>query len=228
MKKFFVLVLVLMVFGFVGFPSAAADQSCLGIKDGVIKYSPGHYLYPRPIRPGFDMFGYNYQAHLFNGFYANVYLGGDGLPPYTGDTAAYLAAYPGAAAKWYWPYRDTVLVMKWNDPWIANTDCDGDGKLDRHFGLPSYIGSHAWETNHMTGSYVLDGKTWHWTYFCKIVAVPANAYKTGGNWYTAIGELIGPDLWGEFAIIEEISNDPGAGINGRLFISPIGPGFGKF
>jgi hypothetical protein len=61
-----------------------------------------------------------------------------------------------------------------------------------------------------------------------MVAVPADAYKIAGNWYSAAGDFIGPDIWGEFAIIEEVSNDPGAGVNGRLFISPIGPGFGIF
>ena len=228
MKKIFFLALVLMVIGLVSYPAIAADQKCSGVKDGIILYSVGHYLQGQPIKPGFDIFGYNYQAHLFNGYYANVYLGREGLPPYEGDTVAYLAANPAVVTAWYWPYRDTVLVMKWNDPWLANTDCNGDGVLDRHLGFPSYVGSHAWETNHMTGTYEQDGKTWHWTYFCKIVAVPEDAVKVAGNWHTAGGELIGPDIWGEFAIIEEISNDPGAGINGRLFISPIGPGFGKF
>jgi len=228
MKKFLFLALVLVVICFATFPTAAADQKCPGVKDGVLTYSFGHYLYPNPIKPGFDAFGYNYQAHLFNGYYANVYLGRDGLPPYEGDTEAYLTVHPEAAGKWYWPYRDTMLVMKWNDPWLANTDCDGDGLLDRHYGFSSYIGSHAWETNHMVMTYEQDGKTCHATYFCKIVAAPADAYKNAGNWYTANGDFIGPDIWGEFIIIEEINNDPCAGFHGRSFITPIGPGFGKF
>jgi hypothetical protein len=74
----------------------------------------------------------------------------------------------------------------------------------------------------------VDGKTCRWNYFCKIVAVPADATKVGGIWYAANGREIGPDIWGEFAIIQEISNDPGAGQHGVLDRSPAGPGFGKF
>ena len=47
-------------------------------------YSAGHYLHDQVLPTGYDMFGYNYQAHQFSGSYANVYLGGGGFPPYTG------------------------------------------------------------------------------------------------------------------------------------------------
>ena len=107
--------------------------------------------------------------------------------------------------------------MKWNDAWLANTDRDGDGKLDRHYGFASYIGSGAWETNHMWG----DG----WVDFYKIVAAPADATLIGGYWYAANGTEIGASIWGEFAIIQEIYNDPVGG-NYR-YISPFGPGFGE-
>ena len=92
--------------------------------------------------------------------------------------------------------------MKWNDAWLSNKDCDGDGKLDRHYDYPSYIGSGAWETNHQWGSYEEDGETYNWNYFTKIVAAPADAYVDGGIWYTADGTEIGPVLWGEFATIQ--------------------------
>jgi hypothetical protein len=198
---------------------AMAWGQCVTLKQGVIKYSAGHYLAGQPIPVGYDIYGYNYQAHMFNGSYANVYLGGYGYPPYDGNDAAYLAKYPAAANLWCWPYRNTNLVMKWNDAWISNKDCDGDGKLDRHYGFSKYIGSGAWETNHMSGTD--DGK--HWTYFCKIVAAPANAVRSGGIWYTADGAMIGPVIWGEFAIIQEVASGEGA-----TFVSPAGPGFGHF
>ena len=109
--------------------------------------------------------------------------------------------------------------MKWNDAWIANSDQDADGALDRHFGYPTYIDSGAWLTNHMRGTD--EGKTW--TYFTKIVAVPSDAVLAGGVWYTAGGVEIGPVIWGEFATILDVESGLGA-----TYISPFGPGFGKY
>jgi hypothetical protein len=192
---------------------------CAKIQDGTILYSPGHYLYGRqPIKTGYDIFGYNYQAHMFNGSYANVYLGRDGLPPYLGDTQAYLAQHPEAASKWYWPYRDVQLVMKWNDAWLSNQDNDSTPGLDRHLGYPSYIGSGAWETNHMSGS----DNGQKWTYFTKIVAAPANATNISGIWYSN-GTAIGPAIWGAFATIQEVNSGEGA-----TYVSPAKAGLGNW
>lgn len=118
--------------------------------------------------------------------------------------------------------------MKWNDAWLSNKDCDGDGKLDRHYGYPSYIGSGAWETNHQWGSYEEDGETYNWNYFTKIVAAPADAYVDGGIWYTADGTEIGPVLWGEFATIFEVYNDQGTEEHGVYYNAPAPTGFGYY
>ena len=50
-----------------------------------------------------------------------------------------------------------IYRRKWNDAWLSNKDCDGDGLLDRHYGLDSYRGSGAWLTNHQSGEYEVDG-----------------------------------------------------------------------
>lgn len=231
MKKVTFLVVILLVV--IAVPDARAGSSCSTIKDGVLTYSDGHYLAAQPLQTGYDDWGYNYQAHLFNGSYANVYLGGDGFPPYYGDDTTYLASLSdedqtAVQAKWYWPYRSTTLNMKWNDAWLSNKDCDGDGKLDRHYGFDSYIGSGAWETNHQLDSYELDSQTIHWSYFVKIVAVPEDATPTGGIWYTADGAEIGPDIWGQFATIQEVYNDPGTSAHGLSYKSPASPGFGFY
>jgi hypothetical protein len=167
---------------------------------------------------------------MFSGSYANAYLGGLGFPPYEGDDVAYLAANPGAVSTWVWPYRNINLIMKWNDEWLSNQDCDSDAKLDRHYGFQSYIGSGAWETNHMSGSYIdeVTGKECHWNDFVKIVVVPADATKVAGIWYTKQGIEIGPEIWGEFATIQEVYNDTGTGDHGILYKSPAGPGLGKW
>ena len=159
-----------------------------------------------------DEYGYNYNARMFNGSYFNAYARAAGLPAWEGDDEAYLAENPMAVNHWAWPYREIKLLMKWNDAWM-NKD-----KV-RHEGYDSYIGSGAWLTNHQSGG---EGKD-HWTYFTKIVAAPADAVKDAGVWYTADGVEIGPVIWGEFATIQEVESGVGA-----YYVSPYGPGFGKF
>lgn len=155
------------------------------------------------IATGYDQWGYNYQANMFNGKYCDSYRD----------------------AAWCQPYKDVNLSMKWNDGWLSNKDCDDDGLLDRHFGFPSYIGSGAWLTNHQSG--VNDDGT-KWTYFTKIVAAPADANKVGGVWYTADGVEIGSAIWGDFATVQTVLNDPNYGEHGLLEKSPFSPGFGVY
>jgi hypothetical protein len=196
----------------------AKPNDCVKIQDGILVYGAGHYLEGQPLETGFDVFGTNYQGHMFNESYANNYLGRDGLPPYEGDDEAYLADYPEAEGKWYWPYRDVNVLMKWNDAWLSNKDCDNDGSLDRHYGFDTYIGSGAWLTNHQSGT----DEEGHWTYFVKIKAADETDYVENGYWYTADGVEIGPVIWGSFAIILEVYSGEGA-----VYVSPAGPGFGN-
>ncbi len=208
---------------------------CTTIQDGFLTYLPGHYLEGEPLQTGFDPYGYNYQAHKFSGSYANSYLGKDGFPPWEGDDDAYLGENPGAETKWYWPYRDVELIMKWSDEWISNMDCNADGKLDRGYSCdPVNAGNSgcpgAWLTNHQKGSYELDDKKCNWTYFTKIVTPneEAGAYKDDGLWYTAEGTEIGPVIWGAFATIQVVENDKCADIHGAQYVSPASPGLGKY
>jgi hypothetical protein len=156
------------------------------------------------ITTAYDQWGYNYQAHMFNATYSDAYRD----------------------AAWCQPYKDVRLVMKWNDAWLSNKDCDGDGLLDRHFGFDTYVGSGAWLTNHMSGEYESNGDVCKWNYFVKIVAAPADAVSSGGVWYTADWSEIGPAIWGAFAIIQQVENDPCAGIHGVQYLSPDHAGLG--
>ena len=52
---------------------------CTTIQDQTLTYSTGHYLFSTPLTLGFDPFGYNYQGHMYNGSYANAYLGRAGF-----------------------------------------------------------------------------------------------------------------------------------------------------
>jgi len=180
--------------------STNAMAECATIQDGTIQASTDEF-----ITTGFDQFGYNYQAHFFNGRYCDYdrVLDGD--------------------------YCDVDLIMKWNDAWLSNKDCDGDGLLDRHYGHTSYIGSGAWLTNHQKGTYDDEnGRKCKWVYFVKIVAAPNDAYSSAGVWYTADGTEIGSVIWGSFATIQQVENDPCAGLHGIQYLSPAGPGFGQY
>ncbi len=188
--------------------SKKGDNDCVTIQSGTLLTSDGDV-----IETGFDEWGYNYQGRMFKGGYCDSYRDAD----------------------WCQPYADVKLIMKWNDAWLSNKDCDGDGLLDRHFGFDSYIGSGAWLTNHQSGEYEdpVTGETCKWNYFVKIVAVPADAYLGdvedilyGFMWYNADGVIIGPSIWGAFAIIQQVENDACAGLHGIQYSSPDRNGLG--
>jgi hypothetical protein len=180
--------------------SGTASADCLSIQSGALINDQGE-----PISTGFDAWGFNYGAHLFNGTYCDA----------------------NQDAAWCQEYREDELQMKWNDAWLSSRDCDGDAKLDRHLGYASYIGSGAWLTNHQSG-WVQDasGKRRKWTYFIKIVAAQSDDELIDGMWYRA-GVEVGPKIWDEFIIVQEIYNDPTAGAHGILYKSPVGPGLGN-
>jgi hypothetical protein len=179
--------------------SQAPNSGCTTIKDGTLLNSANEV-----IKTGYDKWGYNYQARMFNGKYCDAYRD----------------------ASWCQAWKNDKLIMKWNDAWLSNTDCDNDGLLDRHYGYSSYIGSGAWLTNHMSGTYTVNGKKCYWTYFTKIIAAPADATLSGGVWYSADNVEIGPAIWGEFAVIEEVYNDPCVGLKGVSYKSFDHSGFG--
>lgn len=179
----------------------ATKAKCTAIQDGTLIASDGTV-----IQTGYDSWGYNYQAHEFNGYYCDAYRN----------------------AAWCQPWAEDQLAMKWNDAWLSNKDCDGDGKLDRYYGYPTYIGSGAWLTNHQRGEYQgSSGEACQWEYFVKIVAVPSDATLKKGMWYSAAGDLIGPVIWGSFAVIQEVNNDPCGGMKGLAF-KAARPGLGNW
>jgi hypothetical protein len=157
---------------------ASGTNTCATINSGTITDSKGN-----PISSGFDKYGYNYQAHLFNGF-ANNYSRPDTVAT-SGDK----------------------LVMKWSDSWLANVDCNHDGKLDRGLvdGVVNGI-SMGWETNHYNGTFDDGEGEQKYTEFYKIVWVGP-----------------GGPLWGQYEIIQDVYNDTAGG----HYMNKVGsPGFG--
>ena len=131
MKK---LVIVLAVLALVAVPSAAVaggpggGNTCTTIQDGLCLHLMARSS-PQAMTRG--------ATTTRRGIFAN---------------GGYCDAYRNAS--WCQAYKDVNLLMKWNDAWLSNKDCGGDGLLDRHYGLASYIGSGAWTTNHQSGAYI--------------------------------------------------------------------------
>ena len=180
MKKTFIYTLILLVFtfAFAQLTLAGKPADCNNIQSGLITDSAGN-----PVVMGYDEFGYNYQAHMFNGTYDSSDRMIDGT--YWGDTGDYV---------------DDKLMMKWSDAWLANVDCNDDGKLDRGL-VDGMVGgtSLGWLTNHVVGDYSDAEGVHNFTDFVKIV-------WTGP----------GSPLWGQYTIIQEALNDPAGGFNGLL------------
>ena len=202
--KRLVLVLASLALVFTFSIQVMAADGCTTIKDGTLTASDGFTI----LETGFDEFGYNYQAHMFNGRYCDY------------------DRVPGGS------YCEVDLVMKWNDIWLSNQDCNGDGNLDRGYTCDPTNANNsgcagAWCTNHQKGTYVdSNGKKQRWEYLVKIVAPAADAYVDNGIWYTAGGEEIGPVIWGAFAIIQQVYNDTGTGEHGIEYLSPFNAGLG--
>jgi hypothetical protein len=162
--------------------AASASAQCTKIKDNLLFDSFSNQLVL-----GFDQFGYNYQARMFNGTYASSDRNNNN--GYYGDTTS--------------DYIDDKLIMKWSDDWLSNLDCNHDGKLDR--GGAGGTESKGWLTNLVEGDYISGGESYHYTYFAKIVYVgPA---QISDSWAAT-------RIWGTFAIIEEVYNDPFGGYHG--------------
>lgn len=214
MRKLIIILFCLtLVFTF-SVPAMAkgGKDKCTTIKDETIEYGRVGEPSTEIIPIGYDQWGYNYQAHLFNGYYGNY-------------------SRPDVLVT-----EGTWLMMKWSDTWLSNKDCNDDVKLDRGYDCDSDNASSsaclgAWLTNHQSGTYFdEEDNECKWIYFVKIVAVPEDTQKSedGLLWLTVDGEMIGSVIWGAYAIIQQISNDPCAGEHGALYVTPVGPGFGKF
>jgi len=202
MRKLLVLAVLALVVGL--FAATTSDTWAGDPKPGKFntRGEATEWLYD----PGFDGFGYNYGALMFNGRYCDYdrVIGGD--------------------------YCDVDLIMKWSDVWMSNIDSNSDGDLDRGYvdcrGVGTNAGlnqSHcpgAWLTNHQRG--VNEDGT-RWTYFVKIVYPPGGPIDADNDGFDDVtgGEII----WGSFVIIQQGSNDPAADEHGLLsLVKPAGFG----
>lgn len=181
-----ILVAIFVFAGLTSVTNAAGLSSCTTIQDGGIVDSVGN-----PVSIGYDQWGYNYQAHMFNGFYNN--FSRPAVPVTEGDT----------------------LIMKWSDSWLANVDCDGDSKLDRGLirGEGSTGISMGWLTNQVNGTYLDENdEVQDFTNFIKIVWVGPGGSLWGQ--YEIIQEVLNDPAGGFVGLFSKVLT-PGFGLNSQ-------------
>lgn len=179
---------------------------------------------------GFDQWGYNWNAHHFNGYLINAWFGDElypdadwykQMPPFEGDVEAYLQAHPETSDYPFWMYGDMKLVMHWNEACITTEGVYPYPILD----------SEAWITFHYSQG---EGKN-KWSQYQKFVAAkssytldmldPVNGF---GIWYTEDGEEVGYYyLWPDRVLIQvqNAGNIPPYLLG--TYKSPLFPGLGK-
>lgn len=208
MKNLYVLLVVVLFFGLASFnmtmlgknsdsrlglsaKSLSSTSNCATIQSGSIKDSMGN-----TVVSGYDKFGYNYQAHMFNGTYDGSDRNLDGT--YWGQTGDFV---------------DDKLMMKWSDAWLANVDCNGDNLLDRGL-VNGVVGgvSLGWLTNQVNGDYMdLGGTTRHFTDFVKIVWTGPGSPLWGE--YSIIQEVLNDPAGGYHGLLFKVYGAPGFGLN---------------
>jgi hypothetical protein len=164
---------------------------CDTIPDGTISTEDGN-----TVTAGFDSYGYDYQNHQF--------ASSDYCDYYRGDVVLLQDCIDAG-------WEDTYLEMHWNKKWLANVDCDGDGRLDRHSGNSDYIGSEAelWQRH---AGYDEHGA--EWGYFSVIKAKPTADFdcESVGEVELSIGDLDiwfgGEEVWGQFCKRKTIEYNP--------------------
>jgi hypothetical protein len=171
--------------------STFANSNCATIQSGTIRDTGGNVL-----KSGYDKYGYNYQAHMFNGTYDGSDRNLDGT--YWGSTGEFV---------------DDKLIMKWSDEWLASVDCNGDGLLDRGL-VNGVVGgvSLGWLTNNISGDYTnLQGGTSHYTDFVKIVWTGPGSPLWGQ--YSIIQEVLNDPAGGFHGLLFKEYGAPGFGLN---------------
>lgn len=160
----------------------------------------------KPAGKGFDQYGYNYQARIFNGLFGNAdenRPSGDGNPDtYFGDSTnsyGYLDT-DGEYHEILVNVAGSHLVMKWSDAW--HMAVFGPDNL-RGTGDEVPWGEGAWCTNHVEGTgtiFDIDGNViyaGHLTILSKI------------KW---VGDTTGytNPIWGMMAVIQKVVSKQGA------------------
>lgn len=174
---------------------------------------------------GFNEWGYNWNAHHFNGILMNAIIG-DNLyngaffgdwEPYLGDDETYINNHPGiqvtpefylpgANELPFWLFRNVKLVMHWNESLISR---EGVYPVP----LDNWIDTDAWITFHYSG---IDENGKRWSQFQKMVSrEPTDKHgelitdlfgNKSGIWYNEQDEQIGVyNNWEQLIMIQVVN-----------------------
>lgn len=184
---------------------------------------------------GFDQWGYNWQAHQFNGYLINAMFGDELYPdapwykkepPFNGDVLAYEESHPEVLEYDFWQYGDMELVMHWNEAMISRDGVYQEPILD----------SDGWITFHYRKG---EGDK-RWSQFQKFVCAKSTDYKeiyfyddkgnpVFGEWFSKDDKSIGWYYqWPDRILIQVVNT--GNLPEGFLptFRGPLGPGIGNY
>jgi len=183
---------------------------------------------------GFNEYGYNWNAHQFNGILLNAVLGdyidangvpASGMKPYTGNDEEYLNEYPFIEFLYggmLWEYRHVNLVMHWNEALISREGVyPGEGADP----IP-WRDTDGWITFHYSGT-AENGK---WSEFQKMVAARSTDTLINGIWYDNNGIQIGAQSdYDELILIQVIeTGDVPAYMYYSEYHNPTSSGLGKY
>lgn len=172
---------------------------------------------------GFNEYGFNWNAHHFNGILLNVFFSDPffqgapwyGMDPYMGDEAGYLEKYPDADKFWFWGYRHINLVMHWNEALISRDAVYAD----------SWINSNAYITFHYSGG---EGSA-SWSQFQKMVAAKDTDYFSEGKWFNMYDEEIGiASGYSDLVLISVVNTGEIPAMFYDAYHNPISSGLGKY
>ena len=228
MKQLYVLIGLTLVF--MAFTSCETDQ--MTAPENVTTLDQAAFKNSKADKKmtGFDQWGYNWNAHHFNGYLINAVLG-DFLfidyphyqyPPYKGEGMPYWDELVG-----YFDYfvyfmppelLDCKLVMHWNEKLISNEGVYPEKWMD----------SNGWITFH----FMYDKDKEKWSHFRRMVAARSTDYVENGMWYNKDGTELGvaTDVWPELIINQVINTGDVPYLFYRTdpYRSPYSPGYGKY
>lgn len=179
---------------------------------------------------GFDEWGFNWNAHLFQGYALNMLLGDH----YFMNWSHYKKHVYNGEGKEFWnmlvesytyfpyliPYElfNAKLVCKWNDALINK-----DGVYPA-----SWLDSDGWIVFNYSGE--AEGKKW--SSMRKLVTACSGDELVNGIWYNEDGEEIGLDalFWNDLIVIQVVNHGdvPSYPFFYQDYNSPNGAGYGQY
>ncbi|HKJ79716.1 MAG TPA: hypothetical protein VKA10_09275 [Prolixibacteraceae bacterium] len=182
---------------------------------------------------GFDVWGFNWNAHHFNGYLINAVMG-DYLydfmlfhkwteGPYQGEGEEFLIKFVKEFK--FFPFDpillDCKLVMHWNDALISK---EGEYPVTA-WDHSNWENSNGWITFH----YSMDNGNEKWSSFQKLVAKRSSDYFDNGIFYNEKGEEIGiVSDWSTLIVIKKVNTGNVPDMFMDSYNSPLASGLGKY